>query len=332
MIKEHSIDNESYLDIETPEWKSRIILSVGSIMLELTDKKTGLNILRTPETVDDLKFQPEVYGFPVLIPPNCICKGLFSWRGRDYFLPVNNRFGNHIHGVVLNRNWSLSASGEENGSAWVETSYTYDERNEMFAGFPHKFRADLRYTFLPDRVLQRLTVTNLGGETMPLGAGFHSTFNFPLGDKSPEAYRTSSVRATVADFYWKFDMEKRFCITGEKVKWNGYDDFRHGKIINREPVSKQCPMVDDIIDGKPFNGAILDFPVPRVKIVYEWDKKYRQTALWNWFGMEDFFCAEPMSWMADSPNLPLPESETGLYPLTPGEAWTAENIVSVVTY
>ena len=96
MIKEFAAEGESYLEIETPEWKGRMILSVGSILLELTEKKSGLNLLRSPETIEDLKFQPEVYGFPVLIPPNCIYKGLFSWRGRQYHLPVNNRFGNHI--------------------------------------------------------------------------------------------------------------------------------------------------------------------------------------------------------------------------------------------
>ena len=332
VIREYAVGEESYLEVETGEWKGRMILSVGSILLELTEKKTGLNLLRSPETIEDLKFQPEVYGFPVLIPPNCIHKGLFSWRGRNYHLPVNNPFGNHIHGVVLNRKWHLADSGEENGAVWVESSYTYNEENEMFEGFPHEFRVDLRYTFLPDRVLQRLTVTNIGPETMPLGVGFHSTFRFPLGDRSPEAYRSSSVRVTTADFYWKFDRENRFAITGEKARWNRYDDFRHGKIINREPVSKQCPVAEDWIDGKSFRGAILDFPVPRIKVVYRWDEKFGQAALWNREGMEDFFCAEPMSWMADSPNLPLPESVTGLYPLEPGEVWSAENTISVERY
>ena len=129
------------------------------------------------------------------------------------------------------------------------------------------------------------TVTNIGSETMPLGTGFHSTFRFPLGDRSPEAYRTSSVRVTTADFYWKFDWKERFAITGEKAGWNGYDDFRHGKIINRQPISRQCPVVDALIDGKPFRGAILDFPVSRMKVLYRWDEKFGQTALWN---REDF--------------------------------------------
>ena len=62
MIKEFAVGGESYLGIETPDWKGRMILSVGSILLELTEKKTGWNLLRSPETIEDLKFQPEVYG------------------------------------------------------------------------------------------------------------------------------------------------------------------------------------------------------------------------------------------------------------------------------
>ena len=329
MFREYTKGNESYLEIDTPEWHAEIILSVGSNMLELTDRKTGLNLLRTPPSLEELKFQPEVWGFPVLIPPNCIYKGLFSWRGRHYQLPVNNRFGNHIHGVVLRAPWKLASTGEEDGAPYVETTYTYDENNGMFKGFPHTFKVNLRYVFRKDRVLQRLTAVNAGSETMPFAAGFHASFNFPLGAKTPEAYRTSKVFVSVADFHWEMDRKIRFAVTGKKAAWNGYDDFIHGKIVNREPVSRQCPVAEREIDGIRFHGAILDFPVSGVKIFYRWDPKYTQTALWNFDGMRDFFCAEPMSWMADSPNLPLTDEDTGVNALSPWETWSAENQVWV---
>ena len=38
-------------------------------------------------------------------------------------------------------------------------------------------------------------------------------------------------------------------------------------------------------------------------------------------------CPEPMSWMSDSPNLPLSDRETGLYALEPGETWTAPEVM-----
>lgn len=329
MIIQSQIDGEPFVVVDTPRWKAEIILSVGSNMLKLIDKKTGLNILREPPTIDALKFQPEIYGLPVLIPPNCIHEGKFSWRGRNYTLPVNNRFGNHIHGVVLHAPWEFLDSFEEDGKSIVRTRCIFDERNPMFAGFPHKMEVVLTYTFLPDRVLQKLSATNLSDSVMPFAAGFHSSFRFPLGDRSPEAYRTSRVRVTVDDFYWEFDKSVRFSLTGKKQAWNGFEDFRRGRVINRVPVSRQAPLAEDTLDGKPFLGAVLEYPVSGIRIVYEFDRKFRQTALWNWDGDEDFFCAEPMSWMADSPNLPLPESVTGLYPLEPGELWEAENSIRV---
>jgi aldose 1-epimerase len=329
MISQTQIDGEPFVVIDTPRWKAEIILSVGSNMLSLTDKRCGLNILREPPTLDALKEQPEIYGFPVLIPPNCIRKGHFSWRGRDYTLPVNNRFGNHIHGVVLRYPWEFLDSSEEEGKAVVRTRHLYDERNPMFAGFPHKMEVILTYTFLPDRVLQKLSVTNLSGSVMPFAAGFHSSFRFPLGERSPEAYRSSNVRVTTDDFYWEFDKVKYFTLTGKRLRWSGFDNYRQGKIVNRVPVSRQAPLVEDTLDGKPFLGAVLDHPAAGLRVIYEFDRKYRQTALWNWDGDEDFFCAEPMSWMADSPNLGLPDSVTGLYPLEPGELWEAENIIKV---
>ena len=327
MISQKQINGEPFVVVETPRWKAEIILSVGSNMLSLIDRNTGFNILREPPSMEALKKQPEIYGLPVLIPPNCIYQGKFSWRGRDYSLPVNNRFGNHIHGVVLHAPWEFLDSSEEEGRTVVRTRCIYDERNPMFAGFPHKMDVVLTYTFLPDRVLQKLSATNLSDSVMPFAAGFHASFRFPLGDRSPEAYRTSSVRVTVADYCWEFDKAVRGTPTGKKLPWNGFDTFRTGKIINRAPVSRQAPLVEDTLDGKPFLGAVLEFPVAGVRVVYEFDRKYSQTALWNWFGDEDFFCAEPMSWIADSPHLPLPESETGIYALEPGKTWEAENCI-----
>lgn len=327
MISQKQISGEPFVVVETPRWKAEIILSVGSNMLSLIDRNTGFNILREPPSMEALKKQPEIYGLPVLIPPNCIYQGKFSWRGRDYSLPVNNRFGNHIHGVVLHAPWEFLDSSEEEGRTVVRTHCIYDERNPMFAGFPHKMDVVLTYTFLPDRVLQKLSATNLSDSVMPFAAGFHASFRFPLGDRSPEAYRTSSVRVTVADYCWEFDKAVRGTPTGKKLPWNGFDTFRTGKIINRAPVSRQAPLVEDTLDGKPFLGAVLEFPVAGVRVVYEFDRKYSQTALWNWFGDEDFFCAEPMSWIADSPHLPLPESETGIYALEPGKTWEAENCI-----
>ncbi len=327
MISQKQISGEPFVVVETPRWKAEIILSVGSNMLSLIDRNTGFNILREPPSMEALKKQPEIYGLPVLIPPNCIYQGKFSWRGCDYSLPVNNRFGNHIHGVVLHAPWEFLDSSEEEGRTVVRTRCIYDERNPMFAGFPHKMDVVLTYTFLPDRVLQKLSATNLSDSVMPFAAGFHASFRFPLGDRSPEAYRTSSVRVTVADYCWEFDKAVRGTPTGKKLPWNGFDTFRTGKIINRAPVSRQAPLVEDTLDGKPFLGAVLEFPVAGVRVVYEFDRKYNQTALWNWFGDEDFFCAEPMSWIADSPHLPLPESETGIYALEPGKTWEAENCI-----
>ncbi len=327
MISQKQISGEPFVVVETPRWKAEIILSVGSNMLSLIDRNTGFNILREPPSMEALKKQPEIYGLPVLIPPNCIYQGKFSWRGCDYSLPVNNRFGNHIHGVVLHAPWEFLDSSEEEGRTVVRTRCIYDERNPMFAGFPHKMDVVLTYTFLPDRVLQKLSATNLSDSVMPFAAGFHASFRFPLGDRSPEAYRTSSVRVTVADYCWEFDKAVRGTPTGKKLPWNGFDTFRTGKIINRAPVSRQAPLVEDTLDGKPILGAVLEFPVAGVRVVYEFDRKYNQTALWNWFGDEDFFCAEPMSWIADSPHLPLPESETGIYALEPGKTWEAENCI-----
>ena len=54
---------------------------------------------------------PAAYGFPVLFPPNRIDGGRFVFRGREYFLPVNEPArGNHLHGVALRSSWKTAES------------------------------------------------------------------------------------------------------------------------------------------------------------------------------------------------------------------------------
>ena len=325
MFREYQEENQSYLEIDLPEWHAEIILSVGSNMIELTDKKHGFSILRTPPSIQDILRQPEVWGFPVLVPPNRICGGKCTWRGREYHFPQNDGHGNFLHGLVRHDPWKVESTGTEENAPYVDTSYTYDEKNSIFEGFPHKLKVNLRYVFHKDKLIQRLTAVNLSDSVMPFAAGFHSAFNFPLKTRTPEAYRSSKVYASVADHCWEMERETRFSATGRKQKWSGYDDLIHGKIVNRQPVSIQAPVIERELCGIPFHGAILDYPADGVKIFYRWDPKYTQTALWNGDGTQNFFCPEPMSWMSDSPNLPLSDQETGLYALEPGETWSAEN-------
>ena len=44
---------------------------------------------------------------------------------------------------------------------------------------------------------------------------------------------------------------------------------------------------------------------------YQFDAKYAHGVCWNQGGTHGFFCIEPMSWMTDAPNVPLPAEVSG---------------------
>src|SRR5262245_30565633 len=98
----------------------------------------GLNayqwqVERNSQTLDLLYADPQLFpngrptrsGIPILFPfPNRIRAGRFSWKGRDYQLPLNDPTArNAIHGFVCQRPWRVVARGADEREAWVTADF-----------------------------------------------------------------------------------------------------------------------------------------------------------------------------------------------------------------
>ena len=75
------------------------------------------------------------------------------------------------------------------------------------------------------------------------------------------------------------------------------------------------------VDGHEFNGAIIEDASKGLRLVYEVGNSYKHWMIWNDTGDKGFICPEPQTWVVDAPNLGLPDEETGLRILSPGETW-----------
>jgi aldose 1-epimerase len=123
-------------------------------------------------------------GTPILAPfPNRIRGGRFSWRGRAYHLPCNERGGaNAIHGFVFDRVWNPPRFGVDERGAWLVGEFDL-ARDEPAAAsvWPGGMRLTVEYRLCGDTLASVFTVTNDGPTTsVPFGLGTHPYFRFPM--------------------------------------------------------------------------------------------------------------------------------------------------------
>ena len=81
------------IKIDTPEWLAEIQADEGGNLCRLFHKVSGIEILRIPPSLEHLQAQPEIYGIPVLLPPNRIDGGKFLFPRRSTCLNRMNESG-----------------------------------------------------------------------------------------------------------------------------------------------------------------------------------------------------------------------------------------------
>jgi aldose 1-epimerase len=290
------------VEISTSHWIANINVEAGGNLFRLFHRSSRIEVLRTPPSVEHLTAQPEMYGIPVLFPPNRIGGGMFNFQGRDYHLPINEKDrGNHLHGLVLGKPWHLEAVGQD--------FCIMDYKFIATAGFPHDFKLTMCYEFKPEGVFQRFAIRNCSPCPMPFGLGFHTAFNLPCG-----AFAT----VTASNEYW--EILRPSCLpSGKLIACEQADQ----KFEDDRAVSLHCPIITGTIDNRSFRGMAITYPGRAIKLYYEVDECYRHWCLWNGGGKQSFFCAEPMTWMVNAPNLDLLPEVTGMQVLNPGESWKA---------
>jgi len=297
--------------IDTQEWLADIQVEAGGNLCRLLHKASGIDILRVPPSLESLVAEPEMYGVPVLFPPNRIASGMFHFKGRDYTFPLNEpERNNHLHGLVLGRPWRLKDVGRD--YCVMEFAFTATR------GFPHDLTLNMSYEFKTVEVVQQFSILNRSSLPMPIGLGFHTAFNLPT-----DAYATVSA----GDYCWEIARPR--CLPSGKLLPRTQEEriFRDDRAI-----SLHCPMVTEMTDGQLLRGMVITYPTQHVKIYYEADEQYHHWCLWNGGGKRGFFCAEPMTWMVNAPNLDLPSDVSGMQTIAPGKSWRAQTSIRIGCY
>ena len=235
----------------------------GGNCVRLVHAPSGADILRTPEDEQMYTDNPNVYGMPLLFPPNRIKDGVYTFQGREYRFPINEPARHHhIHGVLSISEFEVSELKED----YVRFSYQATKA-KPYLEFPHQFTVNLEYSVSEKGLFQRLTVQNDGEWDMPFGAGFHTAMNVPF---MPGGTREGCTIRVTAGKIWPYD--ERIMPTGETEE---ACEFVKGVPAANWKISHLMDM------GKSGGVAVLEDKAAGGRVVYEAGEGYRYWMLFN---------------------------------------------------
>lgn len=290
------------IKLDSCGFTAEILPEAGGNLFSLRHKESGIPLLREPHRPEELFHTPERFGLPVLFPPNRIEDGSFFFEGKICRLPINQKLQNlHLHGLAVSKPWELVESGPD----FAELRFVFDENAPEYDGFPFSFEILRRYELTEKGLNDHVTVRNKGKNSMPLGLGFHSAF----------PAKEVKVRVGTGDFEIEIN-RKSFLPTGNCIGWKEYDPREQfdpfGKNVGFHAEAGELVLGN----GTLLHGAELIYP--EGTLYYITDEKFGFWYTWNAGGLNDFLCLEPVSWMANALNLPIPASRSGVRLLASG--------------
>jgi len=267
-------------------WQAEITPEQGmnTVLLTYDDEY----ILRNPEGIVDPGTSC-LHGTPLLLPPNRTEYGRFSFDGKEYQLPINERpRKNNLHGFLRFQAFTLLEYSD------IHAVAVYENKGEIFP-FPFSIKVTCR---LDDNGYhQEFAITNTGNADMPLTFGVHSNFE----EKD----------------YFRVPLEKQFIINeccipeGEPVE---LDDRQKQYRNGMQPDGKS-------IDGFYTSGG----NTARIgRMEYKVSENFNQWILYNRGGDQGFISMEPQCGAVNCLN-----NGWGLHRLAPGETETFCTLIRV---
>ena len=309
--------------LETDVYEAIVVPSVGANLVRLYNKKKKIDILRTPlaQEMETFLSRPQIFGVPLLFPPNRIEDGKYSYNAKDYKFPITiPAQNNYHHGIIKSQLFTVTRTRFSSDAVELELSYFSNRvNNEIFANFPHEFVCKIRIILTNNELTHIVSITNTGKEPMPLGVGFHTPIRLPFSKNTDKS-----------DYKLRLSVGKRWELTDRSLPTEKLLDLTaeesllrtEGMSVTGKPI--EIALTDEAItvSGKPYHGAILTDTKNKVSVYYEVDKEFKHWTLWNNGGEVDWVCPEPQTWAINAPNLNLPREITGLQGISTGKTWS----------
>jgi len=303
-------------------WEGTLVPEIGSNLVSLRSSKQDIDVLMAPGTLEEFKAKTTGWGFPVLMPPNRINQGRFTFNGREYVFEINERGKYHLHGIVHDLPWRVVGTSTD-GAASVTTAIRSDDHSKIMRSYPHSFELRMTFSLRGARMDITVEAENFGSDPMPFGVGFHPYFNVPL---SPVSSKDKCTVQVPAKQYWELD---DLIPTGRRLPVSGPRDLRQPK-----PLSEV--MLDDVFTDLDFVGgasvAELRDNGAGITVRYGAGEEFKHWVVYTGKTPADpFVCLEPYTWVTNAPNLVLPPEETGFLVLQGGETFTGRMWLEILS-
>lgn len=310
--------------LETNVYEAIIVPSKGANLVKLYNKILKIDILRTPteDEVGTFLLRPQVFGVPLLFPPNRIEDGKYSYAGKKYQFPITiPNQNNYHHGILKSQDFVITRTRFSADAVEVEATFHSNRiNNAIYEHFPHDFICRIRFILTDNELTHIVSFNNLGNDTMPLGVGYHTPLRLPFMEKTTkDDYK---LRLSVGK---RWELSDRSLPTGELLDLNEEEmQLRNqGMTVTGKPIEIALTNEPMVINGKPFSGAIITNTKNNLSVYYEVDKEFKHWTLWNNGGEVDWVCPEPQTWAINAPNLKMPADVTGMQSIKGGKSWSA---------
>lgn len=271
----------------------------GAMLTEVLHRPSGLNWLRRAPNHHTLIQSPFVYGMPPLCPPGRVARGRFTLDHHEFSWPTNDHAGpNTLHGFGWDRPWTITRQEEEH----VQLAL-HDQKAADLFGAP--FLLEIGYALNHSTLRITAQLTNEADFAIPAALGFHTDIDLNTTDY---LVQLPSLEP--------WELNKTLIPTGRRLAAVPSHTVRARTIHEDQPYS--------IINTS--NEIVLTMIDGPCRIHMKGDESFRQLVIYRPSLDADFFAIEPYTWVPNAPNLPLPDSLTGLMALPPGstQRWNYE--------
>ncbi|TBL74016.1 aldose 1-epimerase [Paenibacillus thalictri] len=312
MIKQIDWQGTQTYVLENDKLSVSVCPSLNNNAYSIWDKTANRELLRTPSGPAALAEQPIQYGTPILMPPNRIAKGQFSFGGRNYQFDINTPVGNHIHGLLRSFPWKVVGTEEKDGKTSITSSIRLSEFPDMQRQYPHDIELQVTYILDGSSLIHSVKAINHGTDTAPFGYGLHTWF---LLDGEPDKW---TFRLPVSGIW---ELDETNVPTGQIVPLGEYDKFLEGASLNGSNMDTVFQIGD--------NDCIAALARGGYELKYSGSPEFKQWVIYTKGEAHDFICLEPYTWVTNAPNIELPADVTGLRGIAPGETLELTVILDV---
>ncbi|WP_332697013.1 aldose 1-epimerase [Halalkalibacter lacteus] len=313
MVSKEILDSFEIYTLQSDKLIACLCPSLGNNLYRLWDRVKQREVLRKPKNLNVLKDEPLYYGIPVLFPPNRTRFGRFEFQGRVYQLDINWENKHNNHGFLALHSWKVASTMQIGNSQSVTSTFATIDFPDVLRQYPHDLFFSMTYELKGSTLTQKVSITNRGVVTAPVGFGLHPWFCI---DHEPEKW----MFKLPVSYEWELDSE--LMPTGRLMTLGPYEGLTKGINLQGIEMEKLFSI------GGHSHTAVLSRKDYEIRI--QTSELYKYWLIYTMGMADEIISIEPYTWVTNAPNLPLPPELTGIIALRYGETINLKMTIDIL--